>query len=407
MQKSEGRTKLVSRRDPGRVRVVLSFCLLTSAFCTLAATAAHDGPLNPDDPAYLRRQYAWFQTLDAGRQQQLRKLHEDFLALDEKDQSRFTRVMQGYNAWLARLPEEDRQRVVTAPSAADRLEVVRQLREREWVETLPRPYKEVYARLDADARRQKVQEWRTEEAERRDEWAVAVRHWAEFQPGKVPAIFDGDRKELVDVFVGHLKENLSDTERTELDDAQAAANEFGIYLRYAMEVARLADRHPVLPGKVGPKAFDSLPDEVKTYLIRNDAHFRKKGVVPSGDDDAKALQRAKGRWPEFAVELTRYCQKKGLKLPVPLGDCRKEDMPAEVRAFLTTLEPQLKKTEAGKADLRALDEAHGKWPDYPRLILDLAKKYKQSIPGWTLPGPPQMWDKLRAAKNRPGVIARP
>src|SRR4051812_12320019 len=259
MRNAECRLTLRGRRGPARVRVVLAFCLLTSAFCTLAATAAHDSPLNPDDPTYLRRQYAWFQTLDPARQQQLRKLHEDFLALDERDQARLTRVMQNYNAWLAKLPEADRQRVITAPTAAARLDVVRQLREREWVETLPRPYREEYARLDEDARRPRVQEWRAEEAERRDEWAVAARHWAEFQPGKVPAMFTGEAKEHLETFVGHLRENLSEAERRGLDEAKAAADDFGNFLWYAVTVARLADAHPVLPGNVGPKTFDALP----------------------------------------------------------------------------------------------------------------------------------------------------
>ena len=37
-------------------------CHLSFGICLLAA-GAHDAPLNPDDPAYLRRQYVWFQTL--------------------------------------------------------------------------------------------------------------------------------------------------------------------------------------------------------------------------------------------------------------------------------------------------------------------------------------------------------
>ena len=37
-----------------------------------------------------------------------------------------------------------------------------------------------------------------------------------------------------------------------------------------------------------------------------------------------------GRWPDFAVELTKFTQKHNLKLPVQLGDCYKKDMPPEV-----------------------------------------------------------------------------
>src|SRR3954469_19406451 len=116
---------------------------LTVAGCVVLVTTllAADGPVNTDDPAYLRRQYAWFQAQDPARQQQLRKLHNDFQQLPPEDQARLTRVMQAYNAWLAKLPEGDRQRVLTAPSPAERLEEVRRLREREWVESLPRPYR--------------------------------------------------------------------------------------------------------------------------------------------------------------------------------------------------------------------------------------------------------------------------
>jgi hypothetical protein len=35
------------------------------------------------------------------------------------------------------------------------------------------------------------------------------------------------------------------------------------------------------------------------------------------------------------------------------------------------------------------------------MIIDLAKKYKLSIPGWSLPGPPGAWDRFRGVKARP------
>src|SRR5262245_54369376 len=283
---------------------------------TLVATASHDAPVNPDDPAYLRRQYAWFRAQEPARQQQLRKLHEDFQALPPEEQARLTRVMQNYNAWLARLPDVDRARVTSAPTAATRLDAVRDLREREWVDLLPRPYRDEYAQLEADARRQKVQEWRTEEAERHEEWAVAQRTSGEFQPGKIPAIFSGDGRAQIDAFVANLKENLSEVERKALDEAKAAIED-GNYFWYAFEVARLSHLHPTLPGKVGPKDWASLPEEVKTYLVRNDKHFAKKGW----QQELKDLRRAQGRWPEFALELADYCQKNNLKLPEPLGDC--------------------------------------------------------------------------------------
>jgi hypothetical protein len=190
-----------------------------------------------------------------------------------------------------------------------------------------------------------------------------------------------------------------------LDEAKAAFDE-GNYFWYALEVVRLADRHPILPGSVGPKDFDSLPEPIKSYLIEKaPQHFRPKGLVP-GAAELRDLRKAQGRWPEFAVELTKYCQKNNnLTLPVQLGDCQKEKMPVEVRQFLADkLEPQLRRSgESGKTRLEALNKAEGNWPAYPRMIIELAREYKMAIPGWTLPGPAQAWERFRAGKPRPKV----
>ena len=98
--------------------------------------------------------------------------------------------------------------------------------------------------------------------------------------------------------------------------------------------------------------------------------------------------------------MADYCKQKDLRLPGPLGDCTKDQMPLEVQAAIEKLEKELKKTEPGRADLKALEEAAGKWPDYPRLVMDLAKKYKQPLPGWTLPGPAKFWEGLRAGRGK-------
>jgi hypothetical protein len=368
----------------------MAFFLFPCSFFLSAAVAA-DGPINTDDPAYLRRQYAWFSAQDPVRQQQLRKLDADFRQLAPEDQARLTKVMQAYNAWLAKLPDADRSRVLGAPNAAERLEEVRRLREREWVESLPRPYREEYAALDPDARREKVREWRAEEAERRDEWALAQKHWAENPGGKVPGVFANERP-AVEAFVAHLRENLSEAERRSVDDARIGLDESGLWFGYGFVLARLADLHPIFPWtRVGPKDWKELPDEVRRKL-------------PRPAEMPREIRRTQGRWPGFAVEVAAYARAKDLTIP-PLGDCRKDQMPPEVIQALEKWEKELKKSEAGRADLKALDEAQGKWPDYPRMIVTLARKHRQPLVGWALPTPPgqpQFWDRLRAArKGRP------
>jgi len=380
--------------------MLLRLLLIGIVFGLSFAMAAQESSLNPEDPEYLRRQQTWYQAQEPSRRTQLRKLHTEFQALDPESQARYERVMKQYNTWLARLPETDRERVVTASSALARIEIVRQLREQDWVKTLPTPYRAEYARLDSDSRKQRVLEWRNEEAERDDEWALALRSWDQFVPGKVPQMFLNEGRAQIETYVQRLKENLLEHERKALDEARGNADDFGNYFGYALEVVRLSDAHPILPGKVGAKDFNSLPEMVKDYLIKNDKHFRKRGVLLSGEE-LKELRKSQGRWPEFAVELSKYAQKNKLILPVPLGDCTKDQMPAEIVNFLEKfLEPQLRRSDVGRADLELLIKTQGTWPDYPRMIMELAKKNKLPVPGWTLPGQPQMWDRFRSAKMR-------
>lgn len=376
---------------PGRCAIILLLASLSGLL------AAHDTPINPDDPAYLRRQYAWFQSLEPSRQAELRKLHTDFQELSPKSQTHYERVMKMYNAWLAGLSEEDRQQVLGAATSTDRLEAVRRLRERDWVKTLPTPYRLEYSTLEGEARKKKVQEWRTEETDRDDEWAIALRSWDQFQPGKAPQIFLHENRVLIDSYVANLKHNLLENEKRALDDARATADETGNFFGYAYEVVRFSETHPTLPGRVGPKDFMSLPNPIRDALAKNDRHFRKRSF-----EESREMRKSQGRWPEFAVELTKYCQRHKLTLPMPLGDCRKDEMPPEVVQYLDkVLEPQLRKSEMGRVDLTALNKAQGTWPDYPRLIVEFSKKYKLSIPGWTLPGSPQVWDRVRSRKNKP------
>lgn len=377
----------------------LRWASLAIAIIVVAQATARDTPIDPDDKAYLRRQFAWFQSLQPNRQQQLRQLNQEFNSLEPDERIRLTRVLQRYNAWLAKLPEGDRQRVVLADTPKQRLAAVLDLKEREWIASLPKVYRDEYALLDDKGKLQRIKEWRAEENDRKEEWSVAQKHWPDLQAGRMPAILE--KKTDLEAFVANLKTHLSDAERKQLEDAKQAADEQGLHVWYAIEIVRLADLHPLLPGKPGPKNFDMLPPDVRRMLLDADPrHFGKKKGVPG--EDLKELKRASGRWPDYAIELTRYCANSGgrLKLP-PLGDCRKEQMPPEVQEFIKNkLEPGLRRQAGGAAQLEALRKAEGSWPEYPKMIVDLARQINEPIPNWTLPGPRQMWDRFRLAKNK-------
>lgn len=380
--------------------ILVGWLLLLFAVVGLAHASARETPIDPDDKAYLRRQYAWFQSLQAGRQQQLRQLNQEFNALDKDAQTKYVRVLQRYNAWIAKLPEVDRRRLLQADSPKMRLAVVMELKEREWIERLPKTYRDEYAALDDKGKIQRVKEWRVEESDRDEEWALAQKHWQDLQAGRMPPILE--KKNDLETFVTNLKTHLTEAERKQLDDAKQSADEQGLHVWYAIEIVRLADAHPLLPGHVGPKSFDTLPDAVKDYLVKNDPrHFGKKKALLA--EELKDIKRANNRWPDFAVELTKYVNSTNgrLKLPVPLGDCRKDQMPKEVQDFMDrVLEPKLKRQPGGQAQLDALKKAEGSWPEYPKMLVELAKQINEPIPGWTLPGPRQMWDRFRMSKGK-------
>ena len=119
-----------------------------------------------EDPALyarLKRDLETFLTLPTERQERMRKLD---LALREEDSAtsvRLSRVMERYSQWLGHLPEGDRRRIEASRDANERLQIVKELREREWIEHLPRATREELAKLTPDQQRTRMTELRKEE----------------------------------------------------------------------------------------------------------------------------------------------------------------------------------------------------------------------------------------------------
>src|SRR5436305_1008066 len=87
-----------------------------------------------DDPDYykrLRRDLRAFHRLPAEKQERLRQLDRTLHEQDSLTQRRLWAVLDRFNAWLDRMPEEDRRRVEEAPTREERLRVVKELREQE------------------------------------------------------------------------------------------------------------------------------------------------------------------------------------------------------------------------------------------------------------------------------------
>jgi len=358
--------------------------ILSIAIITVSLSAAAG---DPDNVSFLRSQFAALQNLPPGRQQQLRDLDRDLHALDAESQERLGRVLAKYNHWLAQLPTDDRKRITDAATAYERLKIIEEIKDHEWIETLPKAYRDRYAKTEKDAeRRRLIENWRADERERREEWHFVLRNWDDIKDNRLPPVTPAE-----EAFVVNLESQLPTPERERLRRVRELMQEDRgrpVFLKMLVE---LADRFPLLPGPLdGPRTYEALPKADREVLEKVDKTLAKKKGLP------KELQDAQGRWPDFAIAVSRFARQNRVSLPEPLGPINKETMPVEVRAFITEkLEPTLQKSDAGKRDMQRLKEAEGRWPEYPRTVMDLAKLYKLSVPGWTLPDQKDFWDKFR------------
>lgn len=371
------------------------------------SSGAGEGEINRSDPEYLRKQYAFFQSLRPSRQEQLRKLDADFHNLDRETQERLSKVLDRYNWWLSQLSPEDRRRVTAAETPSERLKIVREIRNREWIESLPEAYRMEYEDALAKSGRGRAMElidkWRDEQRKRRDDWLRET--WLEGQSAeqakpKIPEWLQSDEViRALNEYLKNLKTQIPASQRDRLEIYQDQKLQDIEWLRYLRLVVDLADRYPLIPGpQDGPRSYDALPKGVKDSLERADRNFTKKKSLPQD------LQKSLGRWPDFAVAVSNYAKANRIPLSEPIAPATRAEMPPEVQAFVDKLETVLRRQEkseranqaaAASRDLARLKDAEGKWPDYPRTIVDLAKQHRLPIPGWTLPGRNDAWDAFR------------
>ncbi|HEY1858732.1 MAG TPA: hypothetical protein VGG61_00145, partial [Gemmataceae bacterium] len=128
---------------------------------------------DPEHYARLKRDYKAFQALPAEKRERLKELDRDLHDEDADTQARLRRVLNRYVDWLDGLADADRARIDAAEDAGQRLRVVKELREQEWIARLPRADQDRIRTTTADARPRLVDELRQEERKRRKDWQLA------------------------------------------------------------------------------------------------------------------------------------------------------------------------------------------------------------------------------------------
>jgi hypothetical protein len=336
--------------------------------------------------ARLRRDLKAFWDLPAEERERLRRLDHELHETDARTQKRLLSVMERYAAWLDRLPEADRQHIASA-DRSERLKVIRTIRDSQYFDSLPSKTRDELAQLPPSERRTQLDRLRQEDRQLRQACAQLALARIETPPARqsTPAPFHPTRLEEFPSDIRYYVDNvlwrqIKGEEADQLKKAEGAP-----WPLLARTIFELSNKHPVkLPGPVnGPRRYVELPSDVFKAMPM-------KEMLPA---QKKKIAETIGRWPDFAAEFSLMARKNGITLPRQLGPCHPGEFDAPVAQFIERkLLPKLSESE--KAELKA---AEGKWPDYPRLILDLAKKHGLEVPLMRLPGPREFWDQARAA----------
>lgn len=353
-------------------------------------------------PADREKLVTLFKSYPLVRQQQLRDFDEQFRALPAGEQARLGRVMEEYAVWLDRLPDADRKEVLTAPTSAARLEAVERVQERVWREGLPAHDKTQLKHAAGDDQQQLrlIETWKTADSTLRVEWQLARRQWDVLRSkDQKPWPFSDAilTKQVEDYIKTVLKVDLTAKyakpgdlpnscritwdEYLDLRIRHEATTKDGqwSWVLYGALIHHLAARHPMLPEPPDRPLLDW-----QQFRLQHPESFR--ALQPKG---LPLLDRkgARGKWPEFALEVAGALQAAQVPVPESLGPCRPGKFSPTIESFLTQeLFPKL--TEPEKASLKRLE---GQWPQYPRQMVKLAGLHDLPVPGVTLPGKPSEW----------------
>ena len=331
----------------------------------------------PDHYARLQRDLRDFWALPRDRRERLRQLDRDLHQLDAVTQKQLWKVVERYSAWLEKLPEEERKRIEQTKEWPERLRLIKEVRERQWLDRLPQKVREELLKLPPAQRAARANELRGQERQQRKLWQRPLAVGAINRPTKQPTRLNEFPRDIQVFVEKNVLPHLTAEERQQYDKAEGQPN-------FAPTIKRLAALHPVLPPLPAPNPpvtrYENLPERAKT-LVGPKAAWEKR------TEAWRKLQQVEGKWPEWALTFHALLGPRQRERMPPLGASRPNGFPKPIPAFIRdTLYPKLSEPEQTH-----LHEMEGKWPEYPRLLLELAEKHRQVVPGMSLPGPAELW----------------
>jgi hypothetical protein len=321
-----------------------------------------------DDPAYyerLKRDLRAFARLPAEKQDRLRQLDRALHETDSVTYRRLVDALDRFGTWLDRLPEDARRRVEEAPTRDERLRIIKELREQEFLRRLPKKVLDDLDKLDPEKRAAAVARLRKEERLLRKAWRPAVSC-----PVRAEELSFEQQQYLEKV----LLPSLNQIEKGQLERAE------GQWPGYVQKLLALVEQHQL----IGPTHYDALPPEAKIALPRSTLANKPKQHTE--------LRRAEGKFPDFGTTFMSLLRRdKGHLTKMP-GPSRPEELSPIHRAFVVdVLMPLLDNTE--KEELK---KAEGSWPEYAQKLLSVAGKHGREIPLLEFPGMRELAEKVRS-----------
>lgn len=343
-----------------------------------------------------------YKRLPPSRQLALQELDRELFAQEPADREYLLQILEAYAFWLSKLSEKQRNGILGAPDAAQRLQKIRELREQQWLESLPTEQQKRLRTLSTPERIELVRRLKRHESDRREAWSFVRRHAEEIAANRIPWPFHDEalRKSVIEFARSAFRLD-------EPDKARLTANDHNRYLAllhqaeqsggwnwfyYGREVYNLTRKYErfLLPEPQG-KPITDLAD------LGASARYFEKGRALA------FVQPHRGKWPEFALAVHDYWNSLSpLERPriPPLGPARLSEFREPLRRTIEQeLWPKLR-----PQDFKALDNLEGKWPEYCRELRKWAWFYDISLPGLMLPGSPRQWDAWYGPKPAPPSI---
>jgi len=336
---------------------------------------------DPQQYDRLVRSFHRFRALAPEQQEKLRRFDRQLHDENSATQSRLLRTMSEYAAWLTRLPVEDQQRIAAAAATGERLNVVRELKERDWLARLPLAQRTQLATAPEAERKTLLERWHREEREQRDEWAEAARWETLTRERPIMAIVGQDsfKRELQTFIEKRLLPMLSPQEKAQIRMPDGETRRPMLWLR---SVAEIAERHPVLALEPKFAHRSELPAEYKKAL----------DDLSRGPARERINKLPEGKWPDYPIEVTELLRARKVVLRPQLGPATAKEISPDVERFVQSLP---------FADREKLKSVDGKWPEYPQMLHELARKNKLALPDLGLPGDPKIWDAIRRRAANP------